>query len=319
MSDAVGSAALRRLRFWKLTGSGNDFVFFDARGGPPEAVGEYLSAAAFIDAVCDRRKGIGADGIVLLERPVEPDERYSIRYFNRDGSLAEMCGNAALCSVRLADVLGVVKSGARRRKEKAQEGEGDGDGDGTRFTFHTTSGKLVGQLTGDAADPEIEMPAPTEVAAEHDITLMRDEERIGFARVGVPHLVLRVKDISDVDVGARGRELRSHKGLRDGANVNFVAPADANSWAMRTYERGVEAETLACGSGAVAVASLLAAWHEVSPGAPVTITTSSGRSVQVSWIASGQRIVPFLQGEGRLVFEGTVIDLAPSRALSTWP
>src|SRR5687768_9483291 len=100
----AGDIVLQGHTFWKLTGSGNDFVFFDGRRGlEPE-----LLEPAVIGALCDRRSGVGADGIVLFESPVEEGELYSIRYFNRDGSLAEMCGNAALCSVRLAHLLGVI-------------------------------------------------------------------------------------------------------------------------------------------------------------------------------------------------------------------
>ena len=272
--------------FWKLTGSGNDFVFFDARNG----VDPQLLDAPTIDAICDRRSGVGGDGIVLFEPPVEAGELYSIRYFNRDGTLAEMCGNAALCGVRLAQLLEVAAS--------------NGD---EPFAFHTTSGRLLGRVGG-AQNPRISMPMPREVAAACEIARIAGEQRIGFARVGVPHLVLLVDDIDEVVLGERGPELRNHPSLRDGANVNFIKQLGDRRFAMRTYERGVEAETLACGSGAVAVASLVAEWSLVPRGADVSVLTRGRLELGVSW--SGEQ--PFLQGEGRLVFSGVLADPAAS-------
>ncbi|MGH7713262.1 MAG: diaminopimelate epimerase [Gemmatimonadaceae bacterium] len=273
--------------FWKLTGSGNDFVFFDARAG----VDQQLLDPVVIDALCDRRSGVGADGIVLFEPPVESGELYSIRYFNRDGTLAEMCGNAALCGVRIAQLLGVAPQ------------------NGTEpFAFHTSSGRLLGRSASADRDPQILMPAPGEVAATCEIARGDGEQRLGFARVGVPHLVLVVDDLDRVDVEGRGRELRMHPSLRDGANVNFISLVGPARWAMRTYERGVEAETLACGSGAVAVATLLAAWGLEPQGRDVTVITRGGRPLVVTWSQVGEQMQPFLSGEGRLVYSGVLAD-----------
>lgn len=282
---------LQGLKFWKLTGSGNDFVFFDARNGTDPQ----LLDAATIGAICDRRSGVGADGTVLFEPAVEEGELYSIRYFNRDGSLAEMCGNAALCSVRLAHTLGTIG----RANEQP-------------FAFHTSSGRLRGSLPAASDDPEIEMPVPRDLAATCDIARGVGEQRIGFSRVGVPHLVIDVADLEAVDVLGRGRALRLHPSLRDGANVNFVRQLAPGRWAMRTYERGVETETLACGSGSVAVAALVTAWGLESPGDPVTVLTRGGRDVRITWSRFGDEVLPFLSGEGRIVFSGVLGELAPS-------
>ncbi len=276
--------------FWKLTGSGNDFVFFDARqGADPQ-----LLEPRTIDAICDRRSGVGADGIVLFEPPVEAAELYSIRYFNRDGSLAEMCGNAALCGVRLAQLLEVAPVNGIEP-----------------FAFHTTSGRLLGRAAS-GQNPRISMPTPREVAATCDITRASGEQRIGFARVGVPHLVLLVDDLDDVDVAGRGRTLRMHPSLADGANVNFIRQVGERRFAMRTYERGVESETLACGSGAIAAGTLAAAWSLIPRGDDVSVLTRGGLELGVSWSGSGHRQQPFLQGEGRLVFSGVLADPAAS-------
>ncbi|HEV8362585.1 MAG TPA: diaminopimelate epimerase [Gemmatimonadaceae bacterium] len=291
---------LEGLAFWKLTGSGNDFVFFDARRGYDPA----LLDAAVIDGICDRRTGVGADGIVLFEEPVEPDakELYSIRYFNRDGTLAEFCGNAALCSVRLADILGVIPS------------------NGERFNFHSSSGMISGGIHWVGAssdDPTVSMPQPVETQATCDIALARWEERIGFTRVGVPHLVVVVDDLEAVPLTTRGRELRMHSSLRSGANVNFIQKQAPRRWAMRTYERGVEAETLACGSGSVAVATLLGEWGLEPVAEPVTILARGGRELAVSWTRTGAVLHPWLSGEGRLVYSGTLAQPLHSPSEST--
>jgi len=260
-------------------------VFFDARDGTDPQ----LLEAATIAAVCDRRSGVGADGTVLFEPAVEDGELYSIRYFNRDGSLAEMCGNAALCSVRLAQTLGTIGHATEQP-----------------FAFHTSSGRLRGSLSTALEDPEIEMPIPRDVAATCDIARGDGEQRIGFARVGVPHLVIDVADLEGVDVLGRGRALRMHPTLRDGANVNFVRQLAPGRWAMRTYERGVETETLACGSGSVAVAALVSEWGLERPGEPVTVLTRGGREVRITWSSFGDQVLPFLSGEGRIVFSGVL-------------
>ena len=289
---------LEGLNFWKLTGSGNDFVFFDARNGyDPD-----LENPAIIDGICDRRTGVGADGIVLFEAPDNEKELYSIRYFNRDGTLAEFCGNAALCSVRLADILGVIRN------------------PGEPFNFHSSSGMISGGIRSSGApsdEPKVSMPQPLETKATCDIALAHGEQRIGFTRVGVPHLVVVTRDLESVPIVTRGRELRMHPSLRSGANVNFVQQLGPGRWAMRTYERGVEAETLACGSGAVAVAALLAEW-KLEPGANgVTILARGGRELAVSWTRDSAALQPWLSGEGRLVYSGTLAQPLHSRSQST--
>lgn len=290
------------LQFWKLTGSGNDFIFFDARSGcDPQ-----LEDPTIIDALCDRRAGVGADGIVLFESPVELEahELYSIRYFNRDGTLAEFCGNAALCSIRLADILGVIPT------------------TGELFNFHTSSGTISGGIRWFGAqsdDPTVSMPQPTETRKSCDIALALGEQRIGFTRVGVPHLVVMVSDLESVPVATRGRELRMHPSLRNGANVNFIQHMNPGRWAMRTYERGVEAETLACGSGAVAVATLLGEWDLEPPAQRVTIRAHGGRELHVSWSRMSVALHPWLSGEGRLVYSGTLAAPVHSATRSTSP
>jgi diaminopimelate epimerase len=265
-----------RRQFWKMTGSGNDFVFFDARTDLSGA----LESPEAIEALCDRRRGIGADGVVFLENDAE--HTYGIRYFNRDGSLAEFCGNASLCSVTLATELNIAPAGQR-------------------FTFQTSSGPIPGRFSTNG--PEVGMPAVSDPQTTFAAGLKPGESRIGFARVGVPHLVVSCANLDEVDVDKRGRELRHHPNLSAGANVNFVSKR-GSEWAYRTYERGVEEETLACGSGSVATAAMLMEWGGES--SPVRLLTHSGALLTVRF-ESG---LPSLAGEGRLVCEGVLRDVS---------
>lgn len=265
-------------RFWKLTGSGNDFVFLDARTTldpawrTPDAV--RLLAA--------RGTGVGADGVVYLE----PSSAASIRmrYFNADGSPAELCGNATLCTTRLAAHLRAA--------------------DPAGMTIETDAGIVRARLVD--GEPEIDLEPVTLLRPDEPLASREPGERqIGYAVVGVPHLVVRVEDVETVDVASRGRTLRHTPGLSGGANVNFVSPVDGG-WSMRTFERGVEGETLACGTGSVAVGILLQVWGEAS--LPTRIRTRSGRWVTVSATRQGDSWLPRLRGEGRIVFEGQLIE-----------
>ena len=268
---------LSQQTFWKMTGSGNDFVFFDTRSLPSGG----LETAEAIGALCDRRRGVGADGVVFLEN--DPEHRYGMRYFNRDGSLAEFCGNASLCSVTLAAELGIVEPGES-------------------FSFRTSSGPIPGRFG--PRGPEVGMPAVLDADPAFETPLAAGERRIGFARVGVPHLVVACADVEEVDVEGRGRALRSLPSLRAGANVNFVSRRGPD-WTYRTYERGVEEETLACGSGSVATAAMLMTWDGES--GPLRLITRSGAPLTVTF----ENGMPTLSGEGRLVFEGRLRDLSP--------
>ena len=261
-------------QFFKMTGSGNDFVFFDARDGGVAGADE----PERIRALCGRGTGIGADGVVLLETESAPGIDFGIRYFNADGALAELCGNASLCSVALARRLGI--------------GEGE-------LRFRTGSGVLTGRLDGGM--PEIDIGVVRDLEPEVGVACADGEHRIGFARVGVPHLVIRCDDVERVDVAGRGRTLRWTPTLPEGANANFVS-GSAGHWRIRTFERGVEGETLACGTGAVATAAVLRAW--ALDGDDVALETRSGKTLRVRLREESGAIQARLRGEGRLVFTG---------------
>lgn len=273
----AGHAATGR-KFWKMSGSGNDFVFLDGRTPGVES----LETVEAIGRLCSRTEGIGADGVVVIQ----PDatEQFRIRYFNRDGSRGELCGNAALCSSRLAVQLGFANPGG--------------------FRFSTDVGVISGRIVGDEA--EIELQATHGLRADAGIPLESGERRIGFINTGVPHLVLHVDDADSVDLMRRGAELRYHASLAAGANVNFLSAA-GDRWRMRTYERGVEGETLACGTGSVASAAILECWGLAK--SPVELLTTSGRILTATVRTMGTEIRPSLKGEGRLVYSGQIEEL----------
>ena len=275
------SARLMILRnFVKMTGSGNDFVVFDARSGGTVVRCE----PAMIRALCARGTGVGADGVIVLEH--SETAKFRMSYFNSDGSRAEMCGNAALCVTRFA-----------------AEFEGAAS---TDMRFDTDAGPVVARACG-GRWAEVELPPVQDVDTAAPIELQSGELRLGFARAGVPHLVVLCDDVRRVDVVARGRMLRRHGWQPRGANVNFVSRSAEQRWDVRTYERGVEGETLACGTGAVASAVLLDAWGESHGEA--TLTTRSGSALSISLQRSGSARLPTLRGEARKVFEGSLLEI----------
>jgi diaminopimelate epimerase len=257
-------------RFYKMTGSGNDFVVFDSRDGDVAA----LTEPPRIRRLCDRRQGIGADGLVIIQPSSSAD--VVMKYFNSDGSVGAMCGNAALCVTRLAAGLGLASPSG--------------------MTLETDDGIVQSRLVDDR--PEIDLGSVRELRESAQGPPAPGELRLGYAIAGVPHVVVLCDAVGGVDVPARGAELRKAAWTGPGgANVNFVSREGAR-WAIRTFERGVEAETLACGTGAVATATLLKAWGLAGP--DTALRTRSGSMLEV---ALGHAR-PRLRGEGRLVFEG---------------
>jgi len=271
---------------YKMTGSGNDFVMVDGRWG----AGRGWSAGA-IRTLCDRRRGVGADALVVVGAGEGPG-RIRMTYFNSDGSPAPMCGNAALCSAQLA-----------REVELSDGGE---------VVLETEAGEYrVGCVGQDRARLRIGNVGPPRQMPEID--LARGEADATFVTVGVPHLVVVVEDVEAVDVEKRGRELRLDPALAPGgANINFVAlaPDLDGAWRMRTYERGVEAETYACGTGAVAAAARLA--RSSPEGTGMRFLSRTGLAIGVEWDCqgSGGGVLEgvWVEGEARILFRA-VIDM----------
>lgn len=271
----------RRLqRFYKMTGSGNDFVVFNAADGPLSE----LENAEAIRILSARGTGVGADGVVFLEKVAGGDVR--MRYYNSDGSEAALCGNASLCSTSLSVELGMAQAGG--------------------FVLHTAAGSLPARIRDGL--PEVDLEPVSDVRSDaRDFGAKPGEIRLGYARAGVPHVVVEIEDIELADVTGRGPELRSHPALEDGANVNFVAKRSDGTFTYRTFERGVEAETLACGTGAVATAIMLSSWGESA--LETTLWTRSGLPLVVTLRREGPAWLASLRGEGRIVFEGLLRDV----------
>lgn len=271
--------------FHKLSGSGNDFVMLDGRttrleDWPTERIA----------AICDRRHGVGGDGLVIIDPAGEGAVR--MIYFNSDGSEAPMCGNAALCSTRLAAALEMV--------------------DPAGMTLVTGAGSFPTRCVGEGEFAELNLP-DTDLPVLVDIPLEAGEISISLATVGVPHVACVVEDVAKVDLPARGREIRFHSKLPvGGANANFVSRTspstgtggpEAPEWTVRTYERGIEGETLACGTGTVASALALAVAGKAD--LPLRFLTASGRVLSVSATIEGDRATNiWLAGEGRRVAMG---------------
>lgn len=270
---------MRGILFYKMTGSGNDFVVLDGRASTPDRW-----PPARVRAICDRRSGVGADGLVILTPATPGAVRMS--YWNSDGSHGAMCGNAALCSGRLSVDLEMVPAG--------------------EFCLLTDAG-MVRVISGAQADEaEINLPDADLPRDMPDLNPASGERWLSLGMVGVPHLVVRVEDIEAVDVLGRGRALRSNPRVGPvGANVNFVSPqADPQApWLIRTFERGVEGETLACGTGTVAAALALASRGEAD--LPLTFRSRGGPQLAVRARTDGSRATDvWLGGQGKLLFRG---------------
>lgn len=266
--------------FFKMTGSGNDFVMLDGR---ETSIDQW--PAERIRSVCDRRYGVGGDGLVILT-PRGP-ETVRMDYFNADGSDADMCGNAALCSTRLSARLKLVASSA--------------------MTLETRAGAVHSRVLGGPEMAEIRLPDCRVPAPVAGLEPGPGEDSLRLGVVGVPHLVVRVQDVDQVDLDHRGRELRWDRRLGPaGANANFMSPpngASGGRWRIRTFERGVEGETLACGTGtATAGLDLLVSGDAESP---VPFVSRGGDPLEVRARIDGEWARDlWLAGQGRLVFTG---------------
>lgn len=264
--------------FTKMHGAGNDFVVIDHRAPflPP-------GREALFAAMCDRRRGIGADGVLLLERDAAAD--FAMVYYNADGRPADYCGNGARCLARFALERGLGRGNRVRFRTAAGEQSAERLEDG-RLTVAFGSVERAGApLTVDAAGRGFEGCL------------------IG---AGVPHFVVGVERVEDVPLADWAPALRHHARFgAGGANVDFVARLAPGRVAMRTYERGVEAETLACGSGAIASAVWAAAAGERPP---IAVLTAGGDALIVSLeddAADPRRWRVLLTGPAEVVFEGT--------------
>jgi diaminopimelate epimerase len=264
------------VRFAKMNGAGNDFILIDNRAG------DIHLDRSQIARLCDRHRGIGADGVLLLEEASNHAD-FRMRYFNADGGEAEMCGNGARCFARFANQVA---------------------GAPTKMSFETPAGVIAAELTGDSVT--LQMTEPTDLRLNIEVCAADENKIVHFINSGVPHVVIPVSRIEDVDVRREGSVVRYHKMFSpNGTNVNFIERRGPKKIAVRTYERGVEDETLACGTGVVAGALIFAAVEKVN--GPITVIARGGDELQVGFEKSdgGFRNVT-LTGPAEFVFEGTI-------------
>jgi len=264
------------LRFTKMDGAGNDFILIDNRAG------DIHLDRSQIAHLCDRHRGIGADGILLLENPSNHAD-FRMRYFNADGGEAEMCGNGARCFARFAN------------KMAGAEG---------KISFETPAGVIAAELAGDLVT--LQMTEPTDLRLSVRLQIGAEKKIVHFINSGVPHVVVPVAQLGDVDVPREGAAIRYHEMFSPkGANVNFIEKRGADKIAVRTYERGVEGETLACGTGVVASALIFAATENVK--GPIGVLARGGDELRVGFekIDKQFRSVT-LTGPAEFVFEGTI-------------
>lgn len=264
------------LRFTKMTASGNDFILinnFEQRV-PPEA-GPWLA-----QKLCRRALSVGADGLILLEPP-QGEADFAWRFFNADGSEAEMCGNGGRCAARFAVAEGLAPPA---------------------LVFETLAGPIRAEVKGDWV--KIQLPPPQGLKLDLPV----DELIVSFINTGVPHVVCFTNEIEAVPVKKLGAKIRFHPTFQPaGANVNFVQVVGPQKIRVRTYERGVEDETLACGTGATASALVAVQKGLVQP--PVEVETQGGEVLRIVFEANRLEEV-FLEGKANFVYQARLFSEA---------
>ncbi len=264
-----------RLEFVKMSGAGNDFIVLDNI----DSSLDNLITVELIKNLCTRCLSVGADG--LLELRSDPEYPFHMKYYNSNGRSAEMCGNGGRCIAGFAATKGIVP-------------------DNGVFRFRSDAGVLSAEITGPDSvklwmtDPEIHY-------FDRYIDLESTALRLSFLNTGVPHAVVILDGSEDISFSVHAPKIRKHKLFgKTGANVDFVWITGDSELEMRTWERGVERETMACGTGAVASAICAASTHGMD--LPIDITVRSGRKLKVGKNSYGW----WLQGEARAVYSGVL-------------
>lgn len=275
----------QRIHFFKMTGAGNDFIVIDNRKGLVDAD----HCRDFVRHACRHKLSVGADGMILIENDPEVDFKW--RFFNADASEAEMCGNGARCAARFASLTGIVQK--------------------PRMAFRTLAGIIKAELLGDRV--KVQMTSPHSLQLDLNLEADGRSFRVDSINTGVPHAVCFAADeneLESINVLRYGHALRFHKHFQPaGTNVNFACVRDAHHLVVRTYERGVEGETLACGTGCIASGLTAAARGRVV--SPVEVKTRGGESLRVYFEMSGGTQSPaevpfkevYLEGEARIAYE----------------
>ena len=265
------------LDFTKMNGAGNDFVLIDNRAQTIK-----LSRDQVV-RLCDRHRGIGADGVLLLVPSASGKADWAWDFYNSDGSTGEMCGNGARCYARFVQKL---------------------TGLGRELTFETEAGIITARVQGDRVT--VSLTQPGDLRLSQQVTLSGGVQTIHSINTGVPHAVLFVPDADRAMVRQLGPEIRRHPHFGPkGTNVNFVQQIGPNHIRVRTFERGVEGETLACGTGVTASALISAQLHGFT--SPVKVQVQGGDQLEVSFEAHhGEFAEVRLSGPAEFVFEGRI-------------
>lgn len=262
--------------FWKMHGAGNDFILLDDR-----STRFPCADAALIRRLCDRHAGIGSEGLLLIQPSTRAHVR--MRFFNPDGAEVGMCGNGARCIARLAHDLGAAPSSMH---------------------IETAAGMLQAEVLAQAV--RLQLPAPKDCRCHQTLALDNQAIRYHTIHTGVPHAVVETQALDGLDIRAIGAAMRHHAAFApEGTNVDFMAITGPQALRVRTYERGVEAETPACGTGITACALIAGRLGRVTP--PVHVTCQHGDTLEVNYrlTADGFQDVTLL-GPATYVFEGTV-------------
>ena len=278
--NSFGAAATQKqepISFAKMSGAGNDFIVIDNRNG------RITDASELTKRICTRRVSVGADGLILIEHT--PRATFRMRYYNSDGGLSEFCANGTRCAARFA-LINVIAS--------------------RKMTIETDAG-MVGAEIGDQGLVTLSLQSPRDFVAHRPLTVGETTIHGSSILVGVPQYVVFLKgDLWKQDIEPLGRAIREHRDLAPaGANANFVVIRNSNAIEIRTYERGVEAETLACGSGIVASVSTGALFGRLK--SPVAVLTRSGITLEVSFELDGGELRSIrLKGDARLVYRASL-------------
>ncbi len=267
------------IKFTKTVATGNDFIILDNRSFEIEG-----NSSAIAKKICARKHSVGADGLLVIEPSNKAD--FKMRIFNPDGSEAEMCGNGSRCVALYAATKRIAKK---------------------TMTIDTLGGLLNATVKGDMV--KVKLPDPKEIKWNFCLMINKCPYHLNFVNTGVPHVIHFVDDLEKVDVKNLGSHIRSHDEFSpEGTNADFVKVVDKKNIKIRTYERGVEDETLACGTGAVASAIIAAESEKML--SPVTVQTLGGEKLKVYFeLMNGNFRNVYLEGKAKLVYEGAIDDI----------
>jgi diaminopimelate epimerase len=271
----------KMIEFYKMSGSGNDFIIIDNR----DLSLDVGNLSEFACKVCQRKFSVGADGLVIIES--SDNANFKWRFYNSDGSVAEMCGNAARCVARFAHMKGIATE---------------------KMSWETVAGIISAEVKGDVVKVKLTDPS----AVEAGIKIEEDCQKFILDSIdtGVPHAVVFVDDLDNCDVYNIGRKIRYHKNFAPrGTNADFASVINRHKIKVRTYERGVEDETLACGTGMVAAA--LTAAQRCLVESPVDVLVKSGETLRIYFEnQNGLWREIYLEGKVKIVYQGLLFEEA---------